>query len=100
MIRPCDARPRFMKDRPDPREGSSLMRLEGKRICILVEEGFEDLEFWVPLMRMEEEGARVTVVGPKSGRVVHSKSGGLTAFTDPGGDHGPSHALEHRSTTT
>ena len=58
------------------------MRLEGKRICILVEEGFEDLEFWVPLMRMEEEGARVTVVGPKSGRVVHSKSGGLTASVD------------------
>ncbi|HKY83437.1 MAG TPA: type 1 glutamine amidotransferase domain-containing protein [Anaerolineales bacterium] len=58
------------------------MRLEGKRICILVEEGFEDLEFWVPLMRMEEEGAQVTVVGPKAGKVVHSKSGGLTASSD------------------
>jgi len=58
------------------------MRLEGKRICILVDEGFEDLEFWVPLMRMEEEGARVTVVGTKAGKVVHSKSGGLTASID------------------
>ena len=42
------------------------MKLEGKRIAYLVEEGFEDLEFWVPLMRLQEEGAAVTVVG--SGR--------------------------------
>jgi protease I len=42
------------------------MRLEGKRIAYLVEEGFEDLEFWVPLMRLREEGAEVTVVS--SGR--------------------------------
>jgi protease I len=42
------------------------MRLEGKRIAYLVEDGFEDLEFWVPLMRLQEEGATVTVVG--SGR--------------------------------
>jgi protease I len=38
------------------------MRLEGKKIAYLVEEGFEDLEFWVPLMRLREEGAEVTVV--------------------------------------
>jgi protease I len=42
------------------------MRLIGKRIAYLVEEGFEDLEFWVPLMRLQEEGAQVIVVG--SGR--------------------------------
>lgn len=42
------------------------MRLKGKRIAYLIEEGFEDLEFWVPLMRLREEGAHVTVVG--SGR--------------------------------
>lgn len=39
------------------------MKLSGKRIAYLVEDGFEDLEFWVPLMRLQEEGARVTVVG-------------------------------------
>lgn len=39
------------------------MRLTGKHIAYLVEEGFEDLEFWVPVMRLREEGARVTVVG-------------------------------------
>lgn len=42
------------------------MRLRGKRIGVFVEEGFEDLEFWVPVMRLREEGAQVTVIG--SGR--------------------------------
>jgi protease I len=41
------------------------MKLEGKHIAYLVGEGFEDLEFWVPLMRLREEGATVTVVGPE-----------------------------------
>jgi protease I len=58
------------------------MALSEKRIAMLVDDGFEDLEFWVPLMRMEEGGAAVTVVGTKAGRVVHSKSGGLTASID------------------
>ena len=58
------------------------MTLTGKRIAVLVDDGFEDLEFWVPLMRMEEGGASVAVVGTKVGRVVHSKSGGLTALID------------------
>lgn len=39
------------------------MKLNGKHIAYLVEDGFEDLEFWVPVMRLREEGARVTVVG-------------------------------------
>ncbi len=39
------------------------MRLAGKRVGYFVEEGFEDLEFWVPLMRLREEGAEVTVIG-------------------------------------
>jgi protease I len=38
------------------------MRLVGTRVAYLLEEGFEDLEFWVPLMRLREEGAEVTVV--------------------------------------
>jgi protease I len=42
------------------------MRLQNKRVGVFVEEGFEDLEFWVPVMRLREEGAQVTVIG--SGR--------------------------------
>jgi protease I len=35
------------------------MRLSGKRIAVLVAEGVEDLEFYVPFMRLQEEGADV-----------------------------------------
>jgi len=43
----------------------ATMKLADKHIAYLVEEGFEDLEFWVPLMRLREEGAKVTVIGSK-----------------------------------
>jgi len=62
------------------------VKLEGKRVAMLVGPGYEDLEFWVPLMRMQEEGARVTVVGLKAGESYVSKSGGLTATADVGAD--------------
>lgn len=39
------------------------MRLSGKTIGVLVAEGFEDLEFWVPVMRLREEGARTLIIG-------------------------------------
>ncbi len=43
------------------------MRLKGKRVVILVDEGFEDLEFWVPRMRLEEEGAEIVIASRKPG---------------------------------
>ena len=39
------------------------MRLEGKRIAVLLAAGFEDLEYWVTVMRLREEGAEVVTVG-------------------------------------
>lgn len=39
------------------------MRLQGKTIGYFVAPEVEDLEFWVPLMRLREEGARVIVIG-------------------------------------
>lgn len=62
------------------------MKLKGKRIAVLVGPGYEDLEFWVPLMRLQEEGAEVTVVGLKQGETYMSKSGGLPATADTGAD--------------
>jgi protease I len=47
-------------------------RLDGKRVCVLLAEGFEDLEFWVTVMRLQEEGADVTIAGPTTD-VVHGK---------------------------
>jgi protease I len=60
------------------------MKLEGKRVAVLVGPGYEDLEFWVPLMRLQEEGAEVTVVGIKGGETYRSKSGGLDATAEVG----------------
>lgn len=39
------------------------MKLTGKIIAILVAEGVEDLEYYVPLMRLQEEGATVLSSG-------------------------------------
>ena len=60
------------------------MRLKGKTVGILVGPGYEDLEFWVPYMRMQEEGADVKVIGTKGGEIYRSKSGGLTAESQVG----------------
>lgn len=40
-----------------------MSRLAGKKIAILLAEGVEDLEFYVPMMRLQEEGAEVLAVG-------------------------------------
>ncbi|MBI5933056.1 MAG: type 1 glutamine amidotransferase [Chloroflexi bacterium] len=39
------------------------MRLQNKVIATLVAEGVEDLEYYVPLMRLQEEGAQVLTAG-------------------------------------
>jgi protease I len=39
------------------------MRLQGKTIASLVAEGVEDLEYYIPLMRLQEEGAQVLSAG-------------------------------------
>ena len=61
------------------------MRLQGKRVAFLVGPGFEDLEFWVPVMRLQEEGAKVIVVGLKAGERYTGKVA-LQATADVGCD--------------
>ena len=61
------------------------MRLKGKRIAMLLEEGFEDLEFWVTVMRLREEGAEVAIIGLKADKTVHGKNG-LVATSDVAAD--------------
>ncbi len=50
------------------------MRLQGKTIGYFVAQEVEDLEFWVPVMRLREEGARVVVIGLTT-QTVHGKHG-------------------------
>jgi len=46
------------------------MKLTGQKIAILIAEGFEDLEYWVTVMRLREEGAEVVSVGPDTKTVT------------------------------
>jgi len=39
------------------------MEVEGKRVIILAEAMYNDLEFWYPYYRLTEAGAEVVVVG-------------------------------------
>ena len=39
------------------------MELSGKRMAILIEDLYNEFEFWYPYYRMKEAGAQVTVVG-------------------------------------
>ena len=57
------------------------MQLQGKRICVFVEEEFEDLEYWVTVMRLQEEGAKVVTVGTGS-KDKYTGKGGLSAKPD------------------
>ncbi len=50
------------------------MRLKDKKIAILFTEGVEDLEFYVPFMRLREEGAEVIAAGLDL-KPVHGKNG-------------------------
>ena len=50
------------------------MLLKGKKIAILVAESVEDLEYYVPCMRLQEEGAEVATAGLDL-KPVHGKNG-------------------------
>ncbi|OGP58436.1 MAG: protease [Deltaproteobacteria bacterium RBG_13_52_11b] len=51
------------------------MRLKGKKVIVLVDDLYQELELWVPYYRLQEEGAEVTVVGSGEGRTCTSKLG-------------------------
>src|SRR5580693_1699709 len=49
--------------------------LAGKRVAVLAENMYEDLELWYPLIRLREAGAQVSVVAPTAGATYKSKHG-------------------------
>ncbi|RLE36743.1 protease, partial [Candidatus Acetothermia bacterium] len=50
------------------------MKLSGKRIALLVADSYQELEFWYPYYRLQEEGAEVVPVGSEA-KVYKSKLG-------------------------
>ncbi len=87
------------------------MLLSGKRVAILVENLYQEMEIWYPLYRLREAGAEVVTVGPKAGEKYTSKMGYPVhcdkSFTDavasrydgvviPGG-YAPDHIRRHAS---
>ncbi|WP_059105156.1 type 1 glutamine amidotransferase domain-containing protein [Shouchella shacheensis] len=51
------------------------MRLEGKRILSALDSDFEDLELWYPILRLQEEGARVDLAAAEANKTYSGKYG-------------------------
>jgi protease I len=51
------------------------MQLRGKRVAILAENLYQEMELWVPYYRLKEEGADVQVVGAGGAKSYTSKHG-------------------------
>jgi protease I len=51
------------------------MDLQGKRVAVLAENLYQELELWYPLLRLREAGAETFVVGTGSADTYTSKAG-------------------------
>lgn len=51
------------------------MTLQGKRVAVLAENMYQELELWYPLLRLREAGAETLVVGTGSATTYTSKHG-------------------------
>jgi protease I len=87
-----------------------MAQIKGKRIAVLVEKMYEDLELWYPVLRLREAGCDVKIVGPHAGEtylskhgypaladvsIAHVKPEDLDAVIIPGG-YAPDHMRRHR----
>jgi protease I len=88
----------------------TAMSLRGKRVVVLVEDGYEDLELWYPYYRLLEEGAQVLLAGHD--KRIHSSKHGYPCETEqkvsdleasevdaviiPGGVAGPDRMRRHK----
>lgn len=86
------------------------MELEQRKIAILVDNVYQEMEVWYPYYRMQEAGAEVVTVGAEAGKIYSSKLGypvkADKAYTEvswrdfdgviiPGG-YAPDHIRRHR----
>jgi len=62
------------------------MKLDGREFAVLVENHYEDLELWYPVLRLREAGAKVSIVGPQAGKTYQSKHGYAAKSDQAAGD--------------
>lgn len=51
------------------------MKLEGRKIAVLVADHYQELEVWYPLLRFREDGAETHAIGVEAGQTYASKKG-------------------------
>ena len=51
------------------------MSLHGKRVAVLVEQQYQEMEVWYPVYRLREAGCAVELVGSEAGKTYASKLG-------------------------
>ncbi len=51
------------------------MQLQGKKIAIMLDQAYQEMEVWYPYYRFTEAGAGVVLVAPKAGTTYPSKLG-------------------------
>ena len=51
------------------------MKLKGKRIALMLDQQYQELEVWYPYYRLKEEDAEVVLVAPEGGKEYPSKLG-------------------------
>ena len=86
------------------------MSLSKKKIAILTEDGYEDLELWYPKIRLEEEGIKTIVISkgknvalskhgyevPVDQDIVNSNVNDFDGVIIPGGVQGPDRLRRHQ----
>ena len=66
--------PKYFLHRQSRKRRRSLWSCKGNGIAILIENMYQEQEFWYPYYRMKEAGAKVTVIGTGA-KEYHSKIG-------------------------
>ncbi len=70
------------------------MKLQGRKVAVFVEDLYENLELWYPVLRLREEGAEVVIVGPKADETYKSKEG-YPAKADKSADEVSADEFDH-----